>query len=135
MERFQRPTVISLAVDGQVIGLIAIQDNQRPAQKEAIKSSREARGKIVMCTEDNEQVAQAEVTGQVECALRVYQEKGAIKSFAKVGSARRERWDISSIFFGDVKVPWDLVRMARQGHGSMVTSTQNDFAYQCMPLI
>ena len=36
----QAKTVISLAVDGQVIGLIAIQDAPKASSKEAIKSSK-----------------------------------------------------------------------------------------------
>ena len=36
----QAKTVISLSVDGQVIGLIAIQDARRPAQKKRSKSSK-----------------------------------------------------------------------------------------------
>ncbi len=55
----QAKTVINLAVDGQVIGLIAIQDARRPAQKEAIKKLKERGLKTVMLTGDNERVAQA----------------------------------------------------------------------------
>ena len=36
----QAKTVISLSVDGQVIGLIAIQDAPKASSKEAIKSSK-----------------------------------------------------------------------------------------------
>lgn len=47
----QAKTVISLSVDGQVIGLIAIQDARRPAQ-EAIKKLKERGLKTVMLTGD-----------------------------------------------------------------------------------
>ena len=52
-------TVISLSVDGQVIGLIAIQDAPKASSKEAIKKLKERGLKTVMLTGDNERVAQA----------------------------------------------------------------------------
>ena len=55
----QAKTVISLAVDGQVIGLIAIQDAPKASSKEAIKKLKERGLKTVMLTGDNERVAQA----------------------------------------------------------------------------
>ena len=55
----QAKTVISLSVDGQVIGLIAIQDAPKASSKEAIKKLKERGLKTVMLTGDNERVAQA----------------------------------------------------------------------------
>ena len=55
----QAKTVINLAVDGQVIGLIAIQDAPKASSKEAIKKLKERGLKTVMLTGDNERVAQA----------------------------------------------------------------------------
>ena len=55
----QAKTVISLAVDGQVIGLIAIQDAPKASSKEAIRKLKERGLKTVMLTGDNERVAQA----------------------------------------------------------------------------
>ncbi len=55
----QAKTVINLAVDGQVIGLIAIQDAPKASSKEAIKKLKERGLKTVMLTGDNELVAQA----------------------------------------------------------------------------
>lgn len=55
----QAKTVISLSVDGQVIGLIAIQDAPKANSKEAIKKLKERGLKTVMLTGDNERVAQA----------------------------------------------------------------------------
>ena len=51
--------MISLSVDGQVIGLIAIQDAPKASSKEAIKKLKERGLKTVMLTGDNERVAQA----------------------------------------------------------------------------
>ena len=58
----QAKTVINLAVDGQVIGLIAIQDAPKASSKEAIKKLKERGLKTVMLTGDNERVAQAIAT-------------------------------------------------------------------------
>ena len=55
----QAKTVISLSVDGQVIGLIAIQDAPKASSKEAIKKLKERGLKTVMLTGDNGRVAQA----------------------------------------------------------------------------
>ena len=55
----QAKTVISLSVDGQVIGLIAIQDAPKASSKEAIKKLKERGLTTVMLTGDNERVAQA----------------------------------------------------------------------------
>ena len=55
----QAKTVISLSVDGQVMGLIAIQDAPKANSKEAIKKLKERGLKTVMLTGDNERVAQA----------------------------------------------------------------------------
>ncbi len=54
----QAKTVISLAVDGQVIGLIAIQDAPRPAQRSYQKLQRTGL-KDCHVNGDNERVAQA----------------------------------------------------------------------------
>ena len=52
-------TVVYVGLNGEIIGLIAIQDIPKPSSKEAISELKKRRLKTVMLTGDNEKVAQA----------------------------------------------------------------------------
>lgn len=52
-------TVVYVGLNGEIIGLIAIQDVPKPSSKEAISELKKRRLKTVMLTGDNEKVAQA----------------------------------------------------------------------------
>lgn len=55
----QAKTVVYVSLNGEVIGLIAIQDVPKPSSKQAITELKERGLKTVMLTGDNEKVAQA----------------------------------------------------------------------------
>ncbi len=55
----QAKTVVYVGLNGEVIGLIAIQDVPKPSSKQAITELKERGLKTVMLTGDNEKVAQA----------------------------------------------------------------------------
>ncbi|CCI82396.1 copper-translocating P-type ATPase [Lactobacillus hominis] len=55
----QAKTVVYVGLNGEVIGLIAIQDMPKPSSKQAITELKERGLKTVMLTGDNEKVAQA----------------------------------------------------------------------------
>ena len=52
-------TVVYVGLNGEIIGLIAIQDVPKPSSKEAISELKKRGLKTVMLTGDNEKVAQA----------------------------------------------------------------------------
>lgn len=52
-------TVVYIGLDGEIIGLVAIQDVPKPSSREAIKELRERGLKTIMLTGDNKNVAEA----------------------------------------------------------------------------
>ena len=52
-------TVVYVGLDGEIIGLVAIQDVPKPSSREAIKELRERGLKTIMLTGDNKNVAEA----------------------------------------------------------------------------